>query len=82
MTLLQPGSQGDASLVDEGTHCMKSIQIRSFFWSVFSRIWMEVQRVLTGLLSDQKNRSTENIILRGFSSMYRNTKTLVTGPYY
>ena len=22
-------------------HCMNSIQIRSFFWSVFSRIWTE-----------------------------------------
>ena len=22
-------------------HCVKSVQIRSFFWSVFSRIWTE-----------------------------------------
>ena len=22
-------------------HCLKSVQIRSFFWSVFSRIWTE-----------------------------------------
>ena len=24
-----------------GTHCVKSAQIRSYFWSVFSRIWTE-----------------------------------------
>ena len=35
MALLQPGSQGDASPVDEGTHCMKSIQIRTRKNSVF-----------------------------------------------
>ena len=22
-------------------HCVKSVQIRSYFWSVFSRIWTE-----------------------------------------
>ena len=22
-------------------HCVKSVQIRSFFWSLFSRIWTE-----------------------------------------
>ena len=25
----------------EQSHCVKSVQIRSFFWSVFSRIWTE-----------------------------------------
>ena len=24
-------------------HCLKSVQIRSFFWSVFSRIWTEYE---------------------------------------
>ena len=24
-----------------GVHCVKSVQIRSYFWSVFSRIWTE-----------------------------------------
>ena len=23
------------------SHCVKNVQIRSFFWSVFSRIWTE-----------------------------------------
>ena len=25
----------------ESFHCVKSVQTRSFFWSVFSRIWTE-----------------------------------------
>ena len=28
-------------LAIEANHCMKSVQIRSFFWSVFSHIWTE-----------------------------------------
>ena len=33
-------------------HCMKSVKIRSFFWSIFSRIWTEygVIKYLTNLL--------------------------------
>ena len=27
-------------------HCVKSVQIRSFFWSVFSRIWTEYEEIL------------------------------------
>ena len=27
-------------------HCVKSVQIRSFFWSVFSRIWTEYGEIL------------------------------------
>ena len=30
--------------IDE-THCVKSVQIRSFFWSVFSRIWTEYGQI-------------------------------------
>ena len=29
-----------------GLHCLKSVQIRSFFWSVFSRIWTEYGEML------------------------------------
>ena len=25
-------------------HCVKSVQIGSFFWSVFSRIWIEYEK--------------------------------------
>ena len=27
------------------THCVKSVQIRSFFWSVFSYIWTEYRKI-------------------------------------
>ena len=30
----------------ENIHCMKSDQLRSFFWSVFSRIWTEYGEIL------------------------------------
>ena len=29
-----------------GMHCVKSVQIRSVFWSVFSRIWTEYGKIL------------------------------------
>ena len=28
-------------------HCVKSVEIRSFFWSVFSRIWTEYWKIRT-----------------------------------
>ena len=30
----------------ENIHCMKSVQLRSFFWSVFSRIWTQYGEIL------------------------------------
>ena len=41
------------SLKNLEIHCVKSVQIRSFFWSVFSRIWTTVDRKLskTAILS-------------------------------
>ena len=36
------------SLNDEIVHCVKSVQIRSFFWSVFSCIRTEYRKIRTG----------------------------------
>ena len=36
------------------SHCIKSVQIRSFFWSVFSRIWTELYSVRMRENTDQK----------------------------
>ena len=33
-----------------GTHCVKSVQIRSYFWSVFSRIWTEYGEILRTII--------------------------------
>ena len=34
-------------LLSENNHRVKSVQIRSFFWSVFSRIWTEYRDLLS-----------------------------------
>ena len=36
-----PWSNFVLNYTSKTTHCVKSVQIRSFFWSVFSRIWTE-----------------------------------------
>ena len=41
----------------DGNHCVKSVQLRSFFWSVFSRIWTECGKI----------RTRKNYIFGGFS---------------
>ena len=35
-----------AILIFINQHCVKSVQIRGFFWSVFSRIWTEYGEIL------------------------------------
>ena len=41
-----------------GTHCVKSAQIRSYFWSVFSRIWTEYGEIQS--ISPYSVRMPEN----------------------
>ena len=53
------------------SHCVKSIQIRSFFWSVFSRIRTEYGEILRTLRSQSecgKIRTRKNLIFWHFSS--------------
>ena len=41
-------------------HCVKSVQIRSFFWSVFSRFWTEYGDLRSKFLySVQKRKNTD-----------------------
>ena len=47
-------------------HCMKIVQIRSFFWSVFSRIWTEYS------VQIRKIRTRKNSVFGHFS---RSAKT-------
>ena len=35
-------------------HCLKSVQIRSIFWSVFSRIWTEYGEIRSGKIRTRK----------------------------
>ena len=44
-------------------HCVKSVQIRSYFWSVFSCIWIEYRDLLHKSLYSiqiQENRDKKN----------------------
>ena len=38
LTIVTKISVFDAARAQDPTHCVKSVQIRSFYWSVFSRI--------------------------------------------
>ena len=42
----KPLETAHACLIFCNSHCMKSVQIRSFFWSVFSRIRTEYREIL------------------------------------
>ena len=51
-------------------HCVKNVQIRRFFWSVFSCIWAEYGNLLspsTGKYEYRKIRSRKNSVFRHFS---------------
>ena len=46
-------------------HCVKSVQIRSIFWSVFSRIWTEYREILRiSPYSVRMQENTDQKILR------------------
>ena len=53
----------------DSSYCMRSVQIRSFFWSVFSRIRTEYGEILRGLFSPighfPTNHNTILVILAG-----------------
>ena len=46
--------------VDKLYHCVKNVQIQSYFWSVFSCIWTEYRKI----------RTRNNSALRHFHSVY------------
>ena len=49
-------------------HCIKSVQIRSFFWTVFSRIRTEYGEILLHIQSEYgKIRTRKNSVFRHFS---------------
>ena len=55
-------------------HCVKSDQIRSFFWSVFSSIWTEYGEILR--ISPYSVRTREN------AGKMRTRTTQNTSPFY
>ena len=66
-------------------HCVKSVQIRSFFWSVFSRIWTIISPYSVRMRenTDQKNSvfghfsgsvCTSKYLFRGSKSRSKNSK--------
>ena len=66
-------------------HCVKSVQIRSFFWSVFSRIWTIISPYSVRMRenTDQKNSvfghfsgsvCTSKYLFRGYKSRSKNSK--------
>ena len=48
-------------------HCVKSVQIRSFFWSVFSRIWTEYEVSLRIQSECGKIRTRKSSVFGHFS---------------
>ena len=42
----------DKCLLKRFFHCVKSVQIRSFFWSVFSRIWTEYGEIMVHVVRE------------------------------
>ena len=48
-------------------HCVKSVQMRSFFWSVLSRIWNEYGDLLRIQSKCRKIRTRKNSVFAQFS---------------
>ena len=58
-------------------HCMKSVQIQSYFWSVFSCIWIEYEDLRSIQSEYRKIRTRNNSVFGDFShSGYSATKSL------
>ena len=54
-------------------HCGKSVQIRSFFWSVFSCIWTEYENLRSKspyLVQIQENRHQKNLRFRKLFTLF------------
>ena len=61
-------------------HCPKHVQIRSFFWSVFSRFWTEYRYLLCkSLYSVQKWENTDQKKLRIWT-LFMQWMSLFSGP--
>ena len=64
-------------------HCMKSIQIRSYFWSVFSSIRTEYGEILSLRIQSEyrKMRTRKNSVFGHFSGSVSSSSSLVITSY-
>ena len=59
----------------EGFYCMKNVQIRSFFWCIFFRIWTEYSHLLCkSPYSVQIIRTRKNSVFGHFIMQYKKLK--------
>ena len=59
-------------------HCMKSVQIRSFFWSVFYRIWTEygdTRSISPYSVQMRENTDQKKLRIRAFFTLWRLVET-------
>ena len=66
LTIVTKISVFDAAKAQDPTHCVKSVQIRSFYWSVFSRIrteYGEIPRISPNSVQMQENKDHKKLCI-------------------
>ena len=69
MLITRKGNKLYVKWEDYNNHCVKSIQTQSFFWSVFSCIWTEYEKILRispYSVQMQRIRTRENFLFGRF----------------
>ena len=65
--VVSPGVSSNQLKLVHGFHCVKSVQVWSFFWSVFSRSWTEYGEIRSTESECGKIRTRKNHVFGNFS---------------